>query len=113
MRSDSDTETESPGKGSSSEQGGDAEAWGEKHSQCDLGYVKLGCHQDLPNVKEQQLHGCRRAKSSYSTFRVRRGGLEEIPLVQVKEQRLCFAEAATSKVRETQVRNTETIITEN
>ena len=40
---------------------------------------------------------------------VRRGGLEEIPLVQVKEQQLCFAGAAmkrypTYKVRETQVR---------
>ena len=40
---------------------------------------------------------------------VRRGSNEEIPLVQGKEQRLCFAGAAvkrypTSKVRETQVR---------
>ena len=50
------------------------------------------------------LHGHRRAKRSYSTFRVRRGDL-----VQGKEQRLCFAGTAvkrypTSKVRETQVR---------
>ena len=42
-------------------------------------------------------------------FKVRRGGCEEIPLVQGKEQWLCFAGAAlkrypTSKVRETQVR---------
>ena len=42
-------------------------------------------------------------------FKVRRGGSEEIPLVQGKEQRLCFAGAAVkrypmSKVRETQVR---------
>ena len=49
------------------------------------------------------------AESSYSTFKVRRGGSEEIPLVQGKEQWLCFAGAAikrcpTSKVRETQVR---------
>ena len=42
VRSDSDTEIDSPGRGSSSEQGGGVEAWGEKHSQCDLGYVKLG-----------------------------------------------------------------------
>ena len=47
-----------------------------------------------------------RAEKSYSMFKVRRGGSEEIPLVQVKEQRLCFAGAAvkrypTSKVRET------------
>ena len=69
------------------------------------------------------------AERSYSTFKVRRGGSEEIPLVQGKEQWLHFAGAAmkrypTSKVRETQVtrrcckrasegRHTETIITEN
>ena len=51
----------------------------------------------------------RRAKRSYSTFKVRRGGCEEIPLIQGKEQQLHFAGAAvkrypTSKVRETQVR---------
>ena len=42
-------------------------------------------------------------------MKVRRGGGEEIPLVQGKEQQLCFAGAAvkryrTAKVRETQVR---------
>ena len=42
-------------------------------------------------------------------FKVRRGGYEEIPLIQGKEQWLWFAGAAlkrypTSKVRETQVR---------
>ena len=52
---------------------------------------------------------CSRAKRSYSTFKVRRGGGEEIPLVQGKEQRLRFAGAAVKrypmfKVRETQVR---------
>ena len=51
----------------------------------------------------------RRAERRYSTFKVRRGGGEEIPLVQGKEQRLRFAGAAvkrypTSKVREPQVR---------
>ena len=51
----------------------------------------------------------RRAERRYSTFKVRRGGGEEIPLVQGKEQRLRFAGAAvkrypTSKVRESQVR---------
>ena len=59
--------------------------------------------------KEWWLHGHRRAERSYSTFKVRRGGHEEIPLVQGKEQWLCFAGAAmkrypTSKVIETQVR---------
>ena len=53
--------------------------------------------------KEWWLSGCRRAERSYSTFKVRRGGGEEIPLLQGKEQRLHFAGAAmkrysTSKV---------------
>ena len=57
-----------------------------------------------PKSKERQLRGHRRAKRSYSTFKVRRSGCEEIPLVQGKEQRLRFAGAAvkrypTSKVR--------------
>ena len=58
--------------------------------------------------KEWQLHGRRKAKRSYSKFKVKRGGREKIPLVQGKEQHLHFAGAAvkrypTSKVRETQV----------
>ena len=57
-----------------------------------------------PTSKEQQLHRHRRAKKSYSTFKVRRGDF-----VQGKEQRLHFARAAVkrypmSRVRETQVR---------
>ena len=57
-----------------------------------------------PMSKERWLHGHRRAKRSYSTFKVRRGDL-----VQGKAQWLCFAGAAvkrhfTSKVRESQVR---------
>ena len=60
-------------------------------------------------TKEWWLRGRRRAERSYSTFKVRRGGGEEIPLVQGKEQWLCFAGAAMkrypkSKVRETPVR---------
>ena len=35
-----------------------------------------------------------RAEKSYSMFKVRRGGGEEIPLVPGKEQRLCLAGAA-------------------
>ena len=51
----------------------------------------------------------RRAKRSYSTFKVRRGGGEETPLIQGKEWWVRFAGAAvkrypTSKVGETQVR---------
>ena len=38
-----------------------------------------------------------RAERSYSTFKVRRGGGEEIPLVQGKEQWLCFAGAAVKR----------------
>ena len=58
--------------------------------------------------KERQLHGCRRTERSYSTFKVKRGDHEEIPLVQGKEQRLHFAVAGMkrypmSKVKETQV----------
>ena len=39
-----------------------------------------------PKSKEKRLRGRRRAKTSYSTFKVRRGGCEELPLVQGKEQ---------------------------
>ena len=62
-----------------------------------------------PTFKQRWLHEHRKAERSYSTFKVRRGGCEEIPLIQGKEQQLQFAEAAMkkypmSKVRETQVK---------
>ena len=62
-----------------------------------------------PMSKERWLCRQRRAERSYSTFKVKKGGSEEIPLVQGKEQWLCFAGASvkrypTSKVREAQVR---------
>ena len=38
-----------------------------------------------PMSKEWQLWGRRRAERSYSTFKVRRGDGEEIPLIQGKE----------------------------
>ena len=47
-----------------------------------------------PTSKEQWLRGRRKAERSYSTFKVRRGDGEEIPLVQGKEQWLPFARAA-------------------
>ena len=47
--------------------------------------------------EEQQLHGHRRAKRSFSMFKVRRGGREEIPLFHGKEQRLHFAGAAVKR----------------
>ena len=60
-----------------------------------------------PTSKEQHLRRHRRAEKSYSTFKVRRGGHEEILLIQAKEKQLSFAGAAmkrqpTFKVRETQ-----------
>ena len=69
----------------------------------------VAAERSKPTSKEQWLHGRRRAKKSYSTFKIRRGGLKEIPLLQGKERRLHFAGTAvkrypTSKVRETQVR---------
>ena len=62
-----------------------------------------------PTSKEQRLRRRRRAERSYSTFKVRRGGHEEIPLIQGKEQWLHFAGAAvkrypTSKVKKNQLR---------
>ena len=62
-----------------------------------------------PTSKELLLRGHRRAERSYSTFKVRRGGREEIPLIQDKEQWLHSAGAAvkgypTSEIRETRVR---------
>ena len=63
----------------------------------------------LRTSKEWWPRGRRRAERSYSIFKVGRGGCEEIPLVQGKEQWLRFAGAAikrysTPRVRETQVR---------
>ena len=62
-----------------------------------------------PTPEEPWLRERRRAERSYPTLKVRKGGPEEIPLVQGKEQWLRFAGAAvkrypTPKVRETQVR---------
>ena len=53
--------------------------------------------------------GPRDALKKYPTLKVSKGSGEEIPLIQGKEQWLCFAGAAvkrypTPKVRETQVR---------
>ena len=65
--------------------------------------------EEQPHIQGVAAAWARRAERSYSTFKVRRSGREEIPLVQGKEHRLHFAGAAvkrfsTSKVRETQVR---------
>ena len=49
-----------------------------------LGRGGAAAKRSNPTSKEQWLHGCRRAERSYSTFKVSRGGGEEIPLVQGK-----------------------------
>ena len=72
-------------------------------------YSGGAAERSYPTSKEPWLRRRRRAKRSYSTLKVRKGGGEEIPLVQGREQRLRFAGAAvkrypTPKVRETQVR---------
>ena len=64
---------------------------------------------DERSYPEPWLRGHRRASRSYPTLKVRKGGGEEIPLVQGKEKWLRFAGAAmkiypTPKVKETQVR---------
>ena len=53
--------------------------------------------------KERWLHGRRRAERSYSTFKVRRGGPEEIPLFQGEQQWLRFAGAAVKRYPTTKV----------
>ena len=79
------------------------------HSSPLLPSSEATAERSYPMSKERRLHKCLRAERSYSTFKVRRGSHEEIPLVQGKEQRLRFTGAAmkrypSSKVRETQVR---------
>ena len=69
--------------------------------------ARAGGQEEQP--EEQWLSRHRRAERSYSMFKLKRGGYEEIPFIQCKEQRLRFAGAdmkryPTSKVRETQVR---------
>ena len=46
--------------------------------------VREGSLEEQPTSKERWLRGPRRAQRSYFTFKVWRGGGEEIPLVQGK-----------------------------
>ena len=69
-----------------------------------MSQVRGGAGRSNPTSKKRWLRGRRRAERSYSTFKFRRGGCEETPLVQDKEQWLHFAGAAvkiypTFKVR--------------
>ena len=47
---------------------------------------------------------------SYPTMKVRKDGSEEIPLVQGKEQWLCFAGAAVKRYPTPKVRNTSKMV---
>ena len=46
--------------------------------------VRRGSQEEQPHV--QGVHGCRKAERSYSMFKVKKGGCEEIPLIQGKDQ---------------------------
>ena len=64
---------------------------------------------DQPHVQGAVVAWAQEGLEELFTFKVRRGSGEEIPLIQGKEQQLCFARAAVTrytmpKVRETQVR---------
>ena len=88
-----------------------------------------GGHEEQPHVQGAVAARVQEGLEVLLHIKVRMGSSEEIPLLQGKEQRLCFAGAAvkrypTSKVRETQVsgrcckrasegKHTETIITGN
>ena len=50
-----------------------------------------------PHVQGVVAAQARRAERNFSKFKVRRGGCEEIPLIQGKEQWLCFAGAAMKR----------------
>ena len=75
-----------------------------KHSHCSLPLMRV-----ISTSKEWWLHRCRRAERGYSTFKVRRGGDEEILLIQGKEQQLCFAGAAVKRYPMTKGRETQVI----
>ena len=71
--------------------------------------VRGSGQEQQPHVQGAATVQAQRAERSYSTFKVRRGGREEIPLIQGKEQKLYFAGGAMkrypmSKVREAQVK---------
>ena len=65
--------------------------------------------EDQPHVQGAVAARVQEGLEDYPTLKVRKGGSEEIPLVQGKEKRLRFAGAGVKrypipKVRETQVR---------
>ena len=69
--------------------------------------VRGSRREEQPHVQGVVAARAQEGREEYSTFKVRRGGREKIPLVQGKEQRLHFAGAAVERhptSRETQVR---------
>ena len=71
--------------------------------------VRCDGREEPPRVQGAVAAQAQEGREELLTFKVRRGGCEEIPLVQGKEQWLRFGGAAVkrypmSKVRETQVR---------
>ena len=71
--------------------------------------VRGGGREEQPHLQGVVAARAQEDLEGYSTFKVNRGGGEEITFIQGKEQWLCFSGAAvkrypTSKVRETQVR---------
>ena len=78
-------------------------------SECQVAKAQEQMSGATPPPRSGGCTGSKGPERSYSKFEVRRGSREEIPLVQGKEQWLCFAGAAVkryaiSKARETQVR---------
>ena len=57
----------------------------------------MAAKRNYPTSKEWWLCRHRRAERSYSTFKVRRGGGDELPLIQGKEQLPHFAGAAVKR----------------
>ena len=56
-----------------------------------------GVREEQPHVQGAVAAQAQEGERSYSTFKVRTGDCEEIPLVQGKEQRLRFAGAALKR----------------
>ena len=79
-----------------------SEAWPRRATQRPRPGAAAGRSYPTPEVRGggpevRWLHWRRRAQRSYSMFKVWRGGGEEIPLIQGKEQQLRFAGAAVKR----------------
>ena len=87
--------------------------WGIDLDYCDVEWFALETNRDHSVIFEIASKCCISDSfvdhDGYSMFKVRRDGREKVPLIQGKEQWLCFAGAAVKrypkyKVRENQVR---------